>query len=404
MTYRYAVLGSGRQGTAAAFDMGRFGDAEVVWMLDSERAQAERAAARVNALLGKSVARAATADASDPHSFAGWLRQEKVTAFLSAVPYFFNLGLTHAAIEAGAGMTDLGGNSDVVFRQLDLGPEAASAGVTIVPDCGQVPGMGTSLILHALEALDQPRDVFMWDCGLPQNPTPPWHYRLTFSIEGLTNEYFGDCVFIRGGKTVGVPALEELEVVEFPPPIGRLEAFTTSGGLTTAAHTFAGRLRTLQNKTLRYPGHYAQLKILQHLGLLELRPIEVDGRPVIPRHVLHTLWDPQIRADHDTRDLILIRILAQGLHEGRPTDVWVDLMHLYDEATGFTAMEQGTGWHAAILTEAIAQRSTPPGVIPVEGAMTGAAFVAEASRRGFSVRRDVRLSSDFPTGKEEPRV
>ncbi|HSB89295.1 MAG TPA: saccharopine dehydrogenase C-terminal domain-containing protein [Anaerolineales bacterium] len=403
MTYRYAILGSGRQGTAAAYDMGRFGDAEVVWMLDSDIAQAERAVARVNVLLGKPLARPAAADASDPHSIAGWLRQEKVTAFLSAVPYFFNLGLTHAAIEAGAGMTDLGGNSDVVFGQLDLTSEAEAAGITVVPDCGQVPGMGTSLILYALEALDEPRDVFMWDCGLPQNPTPPWNYRLTFSIEGLTNEYFGDCVFIRDGKTVGVPALEELEVVEFPAPVGRLEAFTTAGGLTTAARTFAGRLRTLQNKTLRYPGHYTQLKVMQQLGLLELKPIEVDGHPVIPRHVLHTLWDRQIRADAETRDLILIRILARGLHQGRPMDVWVDLMHLYDETTGFTAMEQGTGWHAAILTEAIARGTTPRGVIPVERAMSGATFVEEAARRGFAVRRDVRPSADPATGREKAR-
>jgi lysine 6-dehydrogenase len=403
MSYRYAVLGSGRQGTAAAFDMGRFGEADVVWLLDSDLAQAEKAATRVNDLLGRRVARAAQVDASDPHAVAGWLRREKISAFLSAVPYFFNLGLTQAAIEAGAGMTDLGGNSEVVFRQLDLTAEAAEAGITVVPDCGQVPGMGTSLILHAMEALDEPRDVFMWDCGLPQSPLPPWNYRLTFSIEGLTNEYFGDCVFIRDGQTVGVPAMEELEIIEFPPPIGRLEAFTTAGGLTTAARTFAGRLRTLQNKTLRYPGNFAQLKVMQHLGLLDLKPIEVDGKPVIPRHVLHALWDPQIRADADTRDLILIRILAQGLRQGRPTDVWVDLMHLYDPATGFTAMEQGTGWHAAILTEAIAHRTTPPGVVPVEAAMTGEAFVAEAARRGFAVRRESRPSPDVATGREEAR-
>jgi lysine 6-dehydrogenase len=404
MTYRYAVLGSGRQGTAAAYDFARLGEADVVWMLDSDPAQAEKAAARVNALLGRSVARSTTADASDPHSFAGWLRGEKVTAFVSAVPYFFNLGLTQAAIEAGSGMTDLGGNSQVVFQQLDLSSDAASAGITVVPDCGQVPGMGTSLILYALEALDQPSDVFMWDCGLPQSPAPPWGYRLTFNIEGLTNEYYGGCVFIRDGKTVEVPALEELEIVDFPDPIGRLEAFTTAGGLTTAARTFAGRLRTLQNKTLRYPGHFAQLKVMQHLGLLDMKPIDVDGQRVIPRHVLHALWDPQIRADRDTRDIILIRILARGRSQGRPTDVWVDLIHMYDEATGFTAMEQGTGWHAAILTEAIARRSTPPGVIPVESAMSGEAFVAEAARRGFAVRREARPSSDTPTGPESRRA
>src|SRR3990172_9322229 len=120
MSYRYAVLGSGRQGTAAAFDMGRFGEAEVGWWLDSDRVQAEKATRRVNELLGRRLARAAEADASDPHSVAGWMRREKITAFVSAVPYFFNLGLTQAAIDAGAGMTDLGGNSQVVFRQLDL--------------------------------------------------------------------------------------------------------------------------------------------------------------------------------------------------------------------------------------------------------------------------------------------
>ncbi|HLB64541.1 MAG TPA: saccharopine dehydrogenase C-terminal domain-containing protein, partial [Anaerolineales bacterium] len=272
MSYRYAIIGAGRQGTAAAYDLGRFGEAEAILIADSDPQAAERAARRVNGLLKRDLAQAVTADASDPHALAGDLRAGRVQAFLSAVPYFFNLGLTHAAIQAGAGMTDLGGNSDVVLQQLELASEAQAAGISIVPDCGQVPGMGTSLILYAIEHLDEPRDVFMWDAGLPQTPQPPWNYRLTFSIEGLTNEYDGDALYIRDGQTVRVPALEELEEVDFPPPLGRLEGFTSSGGLTTAARTFAGRLRTLQNKTLRYPGHFALLKTIQQLGLLRLEP------------------------------------------------------------------------------------------------------------------------------------
>ena len=90
MTYRYAVLGSGRQGTAAAYDFGRFGEAEVIFLADSDLRQAELAAARVNRLLGGPAAQPVELDASDPHSIAGWLRRERVTAFLSAVPYFFN--------------------------------------------------------------------------------------------------------------------------------------------------------------------------------------------------------------------------------------------------------------------------------------------------------------------------
>ena len=390
MSYRYAIIGAGRQGTAAAYDLGRFGEAEAILIADSDPQAAERAARRVNGLLKRDLAQAVTADASDPHALAGDLRAGRVQAFLSAVPYFFNLGLTHAAIQAGAGMTDLGGNSDVVLQQLELASEAQAAGISIVPDCGQVPGMGTSLILYAIEHLDEPRDVFMWDAGLPQRPQPPWNYRLTFSIEGLTNEYDGDALYIRDGQTVRVPALEELEEVDFPPPLGRLEGFTSSGGLTTAARTFAGRLRTLQNKTLRYPGHFALLKTIQQLGLLRLEPVTVDGQPVAPRHVLHALWEPQIRADPTTRDVIIIRILATGRTNGRNAEVWVDLIHEYDEGTGFTAMEQGTGWHAAIMTAAIGRGRVPKGVVPVESAMSGSEFVAEAEKRGFQITLEVR--------------
>ena len=390
MSYRYAIIGAGRQGTAAAYDLGLYGEAEAILIADSDPQAAERAARRVNGLLKRDLAQAVTANASDPHALAGDLRAGRVQAFLSAVPYFFNLGLTHAAIQAGAGMTDLGGNSDVVLQQLELASEAQAAGISIVPDCGQVPGMGTSLIVYAIEHLDEPRDVFMWDAGLPQRPQPPWNYRLTFSIEGLTNEYDGDALYIRDGQTVRVPALEELEEVDFPPPLGRLEGFTSSGGLTTAARTFAGRLRTLQNKTLRYPGHFALLKTIQQLGLLRLEPVTVDGQPVVPRHVLHALWEPQIRADPTTRDVIIIRILATGRTNGRNAEVWVDLIHEYDEGTGFTAMEQGTGWHAAIMTAAIGRGRVPKGVVPVESAMSGSEFVAEAEKRGFQITLEVR--------------
>ncbi len=391
MTYRYAVLGAGRQGTAAAYDLARFGRASAVYLADVDRPQAEQAAARVNALLPKPLAEPVKLDAADARAVGRWLAQHEIRAFVSAVPYFYNLELTQAAIQAGSGMTDLGGNSDIVLQQLELDPQARSAGVAVVPDCGQVPGMGTSLILYAMEQLDQATHVYMWDCGLPQHPEPPWNYRLTFSIEGLTNEYYGDCLFIRDGKTARVPALEEYELLEFPEPIGQLEAFTTSGGLTTAARTFAGKLQVLQNKTLRYPGHFAQLKVMQQLGLLELEPIEVDGQQVIPRHVLHALWDPQIRADPDTRDFILVHILARGLKDGRPAETRLTMVHYYDEKTGFTAMEQGTGWHAAIVTAAIATGEVPPGVIPIERAMSGSQFVARAAERGFKVEVETRF-------------
>lgn len=390
MSYNYAIIGSGRQGTAAAYDLARFSDAKTLLMADIDDKQAASAAKRLNALLRQSVAQPIRLDAEDPKAVRAFLQKYQVDALIGATPFFLNLGLTQAAIDTGAGMTDFGGNSEIVFKQIDLSEHAAAAGISIVPDCGQVPGMGTTLVLYAMEALDEPRDVFMWDCGLPVHPEPPWNYHLTFSIEGLTNEYYGDCHFIREGKTVQIPVLEEYETLEFPEPLGILEAFTTAGGLTTAARTFAGKLRTLQNKTLRYPGHFAYVKVMQQLGFLELDPIDVDGQKVIPRHVLHTLWDPLIRANPDTHDLIFIHIIARGLKNSRETEVQVDLLHFFDETTGFTAMEQGTGWHAAILTSAITRGEVSKGVIPVEKAMSGSDFVRQAERRGFQIKRTIR--------------
>lgn len=390
MAHRYAVFGSGRQGTAAAYDLARFGDAEAVYMTDADEKQAAKAAQRVNSLIGAEIARSEVVDVSMYKAVVSFLKDHGINALVGATPYFLNLDLTRAAIDSGAGMTDLGGNSQVVKEQLALSPQAAEKGISIVPDCGQVPGMGTTLVVYAMEHLDEPKDVYMWDCGLPVSPEPPWNYRLTFNIEGLTNEYYGDCLYIRDGKTVAIPVLEELETLSLPEPIGTLEAFTTSGGLSTASTTFQGVLRTLQNKTLRYPGNFAYLKTMQQLGLLNPEPIQVDGLQVVPRHVLHTLWDPQIRADPDTKDFIFIRVLAKGIRQGREAEVDVNLLHYYDDETGFTAMEQGTGWHAAILTSAISHGEVESGVIPVEKAMSGKSFVARAAQRGFEVTAEVR--------------
>jgi lysine 6-dehydrogenase len=386
MGYRYAIIGSGRQGTAAAYDLGKFGEADYLLLVDSDDTQASVAAERVNRLLNSEIAEAQTLDAGDVKAVSKTLKDHAIDVILSGAPYFYNLNLTHAAISAKAGMTDLGGNSQVVKDQLELDSEARQAGVSIVPDCGLGPGMTTTLALYAMHQLDDPNEVFIWDCGLPQSPEPPWNYRLTFSIEGLTNEYYGDCIFIRDGKTTPVPALEELEYLDFPEPIGRLEAFTTSGGVTTAAESLAGKLQTLQNKTMRYPGHFEMLKTIQRLGLLEPEAVSVDGQEVSPRAVLHALWEPQIRADADTRDLAIIRVLAKGINAGKPAEALVDLFLYYDEQTSFTAMEQGTGWHASIITHAIARGDVPVGAVPLEKAMEGTAFVEEAAKRGFNVQ------------------
>ena len=389
MAFDYAVLGAGRQGTAAAYDLARNGDANQVLIADLDLVQAQRAAGRVNDLLGEDTVSAAAVDVRDESAVARLLRG--TAACVSAVPYHFNLGIARAAIAAGASLTDLGGKTSIVFEELALDEQARRAGVAIVPDCGMVPGLGTSVCMAAMEMVEQPRDVFLWDGGLPQNPAPPWNYILTFHFEGLINEYSGTTEFLREGRLVEVPCFEELEHVDFPPPLGRLEAFTTAGGTSSAPRTFFGRLRTYQNKTLRYPGHCAQWKALRDAGMFGESPVRAsNGAAVRPRDLLREMLDPQLRPRPGEKDVCILRAKAAGISGGREVEAVVDVFDYFDDATGFTAMERTTGWHAAMMAIFAARGVISRGAVPVERAISGKRILDECRARGMKVQHSLR--------------
>lgn len=386
MPYTYAVLGSGRQGTAAAYDMARWGDARCVILADLDLEVARRAAEWVNALLGASIAEPIQVDVTDLEAVERLLMG--VDAFLSAVPYVYNLEITRAAIQARAHMCDLGGNTEIVRQQHGFDAEARAAGISVIPDCGVVPGMGASLVVYATELLDEATDIYMWDGGIPEKPRPPFNYLLTFHIAGLTNEYAEPAIFIRDGEVVEVEPITELERVEFPEPIGTLEAFVTSGGTSTMPWTWHGRLRTLQNKTLRYPGHFAQMRAFCDLGLWELTPIQVGGVEVVPREVFQALFEPKVTFPGD-KDIVIVRVKAVGKKDDRDAEVVVELVDRFDEETGFTAMERTTGWSAAIVAQMMARGQTPRGAGGVETFVPGRPFVEELRRRGLNVTERV---------------
>jgi lysine 6-dehydrogenase len=380
--YQYVILGAGRQGTAAAYDMARWGEANQVVLADQDLGVARLAAERVNSLLDKHIAEPAQADAGDPASLAEVLQGAQ--ACLSAVPYYFNLGITEAAVRAGVSLCDLGGNTDIARQQHTFAERAQRAGISIIPNCGQVPGMGTSLCVYAMEMLDEPIDVYMWDGGIPQYPQPPFKYLLTFHIAGLTNEYAEPGIFLRDWKITEVEPITECEMVEFPEPIGMLEAFVTGGGTDTMPWTFEGKLRTLQNLTLRWPGHYTQLKAFYDLGLWRLEPIKVGDIEIKPRDVFHALFEPKVVVPGG-RDMVIVRVRVCGKKGGREAEAIVEMIDYFDDKTGFTAMERGTGWSAAIVAEMMARGEAPRGAGGVEKMVPAGPFVAELRKRGIQV-------------------
>lgn len=381
-SFVFIVLGAGRQGTAAAYDMARWGEASRVILADQNLEAAKKAANRVNELLGGSLAAAVQIDVEDIQAVSQIL--QGADACVSAVPYIYNLGITQAALHAGVNLCDLGGNTDLARRQHAYDVQARSTGISIIPNCGQVPGLGTSLVVHAIELLDEAVDVYMWDGGIPQKPRPPFNYLLTFHIAGLTNEYAEPAVFLRDWKITQVEPMTELETVDFPEPIGTLEAFVAGGGTDTMPWTFEGQLRTLQNLTLRHPGHFAQLKAYYDLGLWDQTPIRTGEVEVVPREVFHALFEPKVVFPED-KDTVIVRVKALGKKGRRDVEAFVELIDNYDEQTGFTAMERGTGWSAAIVAEMMARGQTQHGAGGVEKMVPAGPFVEELNRRGLQV-------------------
>ncbi len=390
MRYSYIVLGAGRQGIAAAYDLVLFGEAKRVTLADCDEERARSGAERVNTLLRRGVVDALVLDIRDEAAARQALHGYDVA--LSAVPYFYNLGLTRAAIESGVSFCDLGGHTDTVRLQHGLDRDAVRAGVSVVPDCGMGPGMGNTLAVYAMSLVGEPEHVYMYDGGLPQKPKAPWNYALTFNIEGLTNEYFDGLTILRNGELFHAPCFTELQELDVPP-IGKLEAFIIAGGTSTAPWTFRGKLQTYQLKVLRYPGTFAQLKAFSDLGLFDLKPVPVDGTEVVPRHVFHALFEPQVRVD-ELEDVCIVRVQAIGKKDGRRTDATVEVIDYYDAATHFTAMQRCTGWHMSIVAAMMARGEIAHGSLPLEIAVPGEPFVREARKRGFKISERIVTSSE----------
>lgn len=377
--FKYGVLGAGRQGTAAAYDMARWGDPSSVSIADFDLDRAQAAADRVNRLLGRNVATASRVDVRDRQALVAWL--SPLDAMLSAVPYSFNLAVAEAAVDAGTSVADLGGNTDVVWRELALDEDAREAGISIVPDCGLMPGLGNILAMYALEKLENPRWVHIYVGGLPQHPRPPFNYKLSFNIEGLTNEYTGNAVILRGGKVTEVPALSELEMLDFPEPLGRCEAFVTSGGTSTVPWTLEGKLDEYWEKTVRYPGHRDQVKLFADAGFLGLDPVEVDGVEVVPRKLFHRLVKPLISFDDDP-DLVILRVEAGS---GNSAGIVLEMLDFYDPETGFMSMERTTGFPAAMVVEMMARGEIVPGARPLEVSIPPDLYLSRLAVRGLRV-------------------
>jgi len=374
---RIALLGAGLMGRAVAYDLLRSSEPEELRLADADEK-------RLDALAGwldDPRVRTERLDAADERAVARWI--DGCGALVSATSFRLNLGLARAAISAKTHFVDMGGNEGVVARQLALDGEAKKRGVTVIPDMGLAPGLVNVLVRRAAELTDRLDTVRLRVGGLPQQKHGEWEYELVFSAEGLVNEYREPCRVLREGKIVTQAPLTEVETVH-DAELGELEAFHTSGGSSTLPKTFAGTIRSLEYKTLRYPGHARLVRALFELGLDGEGEVEVDGQKVKPRRLLEKLFE---NLAGEGRDMVVLHGEFTGERDGQPLKLSCRLLDYADGKTGLTAMMRCTGFPVSVTARMLADgRITERGVFPPERAVPAAELLGELDRRGISIK------------------
>ena len=306
-------------------------------------------------------------------------------AVMSAIPYYYNGPMARAAVEAGCHFSDLGGNTEIVFEQKKLHEQALAKGVSVIPDCGLAPGMVNILAAEGIRRLDRAEQVRIYVGGLPQSPEPPLNYQIVYSLEGALDYYTTPSWVLRGAKPVQVDALSEVEPVEFPAPVGTLEAFHTGGGISTLPFAYEGKVEVMEYKTLRYPGHVAVMRPIRELGLLGIKPLEVKGQTVVPRDVFIAAVHPKLHKPQG-RDLVALQVQVSGQKGGRPHVVRFRLIDYFDAEHGISAMMRTTGYSLSVTGQMQADgRITEKGVRTPDEAVPFRAYVDELGRRGIRI-------------------
>ncbi len=287
------ILGAGKIGALISGLLAESGDYEV--HLGDVSGEAANSVVRAHKLTRL---HAHTVDAADPKALEAQLREHPVDAVISSLPFYCNVAVAEAARRAGIHYFDLTEDVEVTRAVRGISDGAAQA---FVPQCGLAPGFISIAANELIQHFDELRTVKLRVGALPQHPHNVLKYSLTWSTEGLINEYGNPCEALVDGRRIEVAPLEGLEEIELDGTL--YEAFNTSGGLGSLAETYGDRVKNMDYKTMRYPGHCEQMRLL--MNDLKLNHDRGTLKRILENAVPQTL-----------QDVVVIYVAVTGKQDG----------------------------------------------------------------------------------------
>lgn len=371
------VIGAGMMGSAIAYDLAHSEGVQNVFLADIDLDQAKNVAQSIGTKVEPT-----KLDVNYYDDIIGLM--ERADVVCGATSYNHNLLLTRAAIESRKHFCDLGGNMNVVYKQMELNEKAKVVDILIVPNCGLAPGLAAILGTGGAKHFDVVDEIHLRVGGLPQHPTPPLNYQIVFSVEGLINEYLEPAEVIRRGKPMQVASMDDLEELEFPPPFCKVEAFNTSGGISTLPKIFQGKVKELDYKTIRYKGHCEKFKTLLDLGFASSEPLLVGSSVKTARELFQELLKNKLPSSGP--DLILMRVWIKGRKNKEQKTLTYEMIDYFDEKTKISSMMRTTSFPTSIIAQMIVDgRIKERGVLPPEQCAPIKPLIEELKKRNIVI-------------------
>lgn len=307
---------------------------------------------------------------------------------ISALPFKQNVKLAEIAIKVGAHFIDLGGDDDTYLRQLDLTEQAQAVGKWIVPNCGLGPGLTNILAMHGYEAFDKVDSIQIRAAALPKVPVPPLNYQLSFSPQGLINEYLSTSVILENGKLTEVPALEGVEEVmlQSRQELGILEAFYTAGSATTLARHLEGKVKSLNFKSMRFKGHRDIIKSLFELGFNSAQIIDVRVNLSF-RDLLIRQLSRYLPSGGD--DFVAMKVRIKGTRDSKQITRDYEMYQEADKERGLSAMMVSTAVPTVVMAMMVLEGKLGPkgGVSAPEFIVPKQEFIDRVKKMGLRLQQ-----------------
>jgi lysine 6-dehydrogenase len=381
---KYLVLGCGLQGRAVAYDILQFEKGSEVIIADIDDKNLEIAKKLINN------------DKLSVEKFDIYNEKEtidlmsKVDVIVNSLPHTWEI--TERFYKA------LGKTKDkkAVFtdywmweKHYEFDEELKKANVLAVPGLGIVPGFGNICMGQLAHEFDQLEEGAIYCGGLPtKRGVAPLDYMILFNVEALLDLYLTPPTVIQDGRLEVEDALDNLETFLIPG-YGEVDALKTDGLYSLNKTMIDKGVKKMSEYTMRYPGHYQTMQILNDAGFFSKESINVNGVEVVPRDTSEVILNKLMEKIPGVRDFTYLYVVGKGLKDGKYVQKAYELLDYSDEEIGITSMERTTAYPSSIAAMIIAHDDGGMrGVVEPENIFVGKRFekmVTELAKRGVIV-------------------